>query len=401
MRVGGDMPLTDTAIKQAKAKDKPYRLADGGGMYLEVTPAGSKYWRLKYRYAGKEKRLALGVYPSVSLKEARDRRSEAKRLLGTGLDPSELKRTRKLQIFERAENGFEIVAREWFEKNKSSWAASHSDKLIRRLERDVFPWIGSRPVNEITAGEILGVLRRIEKRGAIETAHRAKQECGQIFRYAIATQRATYDHTPSLKGALTPVKHKNFPALTNPKEVGELMRKIRDYKGSLIVRSALQLAPHFFVRPSELREAEWSEINFEESSWTIPGVRIKSRKDLLVPLSTQTLAILKDIYPYSGDGQYVFPGRDPKRPFSAGTINKAIRSMGYDTKQEMTGHGFRAMARTILQEKLKFNIAWIELQLAHVVPDPNGTAYNRAAFLDERREMMQAWSDYLIDLMYE
>ena len=395
------MPLTDTAIKQAKAKDKPYRLADGGGMYLEVTPAGSKYWRLKYRYAGKEKRLALGVYPSVSLKEARDRRSEAKRLLGTGLDPSELKRTRKLQIFERAENGFEIVAREWFEKNKSSWAASHSDKLIRRLERDVFPWIGSRPVNEITAGEILGVLRRIEKRGAIETAHRAKQECGQIFRYAIATQRATYDHTPSLKGALTPVKHKNFPALTNPKEVGELMRKIRDYKGSLIVRSALQLAPHFFVRPSELREAEWSEINFEESSWTIPGVRIKSRKDLLVPLSTQTLAILKDIYPYSGDGQYVFPGRDPKRPFSAGTINKAIRSMGYDTKQEMTGHGFRAMARTILQEKLKFNIAWIELQLAHVVPDPNGTAYNRAAFLDERREMMQAWSDYLIDLMYE
>lgn len=387
------MPLTDTAIRNAKPADKARKLFDGGGLYLEVAPSGGKWWRLKYRFGGKEKRLSLGVYPDVSLRDARDRRDAARKLLANDIDPSQNRKARKAATVERAANSFEVVAREWFDKHAPNWNANHADRIIRRLERDIFPWIGGRPVAEVTAPELLEVVRRIEDRGALETAHRALQNCGQVFRYAVATGRAERDPSGDLRGALPPVKGTHFAAVTEPKQVAEILRAIDDYQGTLPVRCALRLAPLVFVRPGELRHAEWADIDLDAAEWRY--VVTKTRTPHVVPLSRQAVAILRELHPLTGRGRYVFPGaRSAKRPMSDNTILAALRRMGIG-KEEMSGHGFRAMARTILDEVLGFRPDFIEHQLAHTVRDPNGRAYNRTAHLAERRRMMQAWADYL------
>ncbi|QBQ56304.1 tyrosine-type recombinase/integrase [Nitrosococcus wardiae] len=387
------MPLTDTAIRNAKPSDKPKKLFDGGGLYLEVAPSGGKWWRLKYRFGGKEKRLSLGVYPEVSLKEARERRDEARKLLANEIDPSEHRKAKKAAREDRAANSFEVVAREWLAKHAPHWSASHGDRIIRRLERDIFPWIGGRPVADIAAPELLEVIRRIEQRGALETAHRALSSCGQVFRYAVATGRAERDPSGDLRGALPPVKSQHFAAATEPKEIAEILRAIDGYEGTLTVRCALRLAPLVFVRPGELRKAEWADIDLEAAEWRY--LVTKTNMPHIVPLSHQAVALLQELHPLTGRGRYVFPSaRSTARPMSDNAILAAMRRMGI-AKEEMTGHGFRAMARTILDEVLGFRPDFIEHQLAHAVRDPNGRAYNRTAHLPERRKMMQAWADYL------
>ena len=395
------MPLTDTAIRKAKpgiaadgrVTDKPYKLGDSGGLYLEVSPTGGKWWRLKYRFRDKEKRLSLGVYPDVTLKDARDRRDTARKLLADGIDPSEKRKAQKAALTDQAANSFEAIAREWYAKQAPNWAISHASKIIERLERDVFPWVGSRSIAEITAPDLLAVLRRIEGRGAIDTAHRAHQNCGQIFRYGIATGRCERDPSPDLRGALTPAKHEHFAAITEPLAIGELLRAIDSFKGTLTVQCALRLAPMLFVRPGELRKAEWSDFDMDKAEWRY--IVSKTKTDHVVPLADQALTILRDLRPLTGHRRHVFPGRDPKKPMSEAAINAALRRMGYDTKTEITGHGFRAMARTVLHEALGIKPEVIEHQLAHRVPDALGTAYNRTLFLAERKKMMQQWADYL------
>ena len=389
------MPLTDTAIRNAKPGPKPIRMFDGGGLYLEVAPSGGKWWRFKYRFGGKEKRLSLGVYPDVGLKEARERRDEARKLLAGDIDPGENRKAKQAAQADRAANSFEVVAREWFAKFGPTWSPSHGDRIIRRLERDIFPWIGGRPVADVTAPELLAVLRRIEGRGAVETAHRAQQNCGQVFRYAIATGRAQRDPSGDLRGALQPVKEKHHAAITEPKAIGELLRAMDGYEGYFVTKCALRLAPLVFVRPGELRKAEWAEIDLDHAEWNIPAERMKMREPHLVPLSRQTVEILRELQALTGGGRYVFPGaRTNGRPMSDNAIFAALRRMGY-AKDEMSGHGFRAMARTILDEVLHVRPDYIEHQLAHAVRDPNGRAYNRTAHLAERRKMMQQWADYL------
>ncbi|MEW6290682.1 MAG: tyrosine-type recombinase/integrase [Thermodesulfobacteriota bacterium] len=387
------MPLTDTAIRNAKIKEKQYKLADDKGLYLLVNKSG-KYFRFDYRFGDKRKTLALGVYPDVKLKEARERRDHARHLLQNDIDPSQHKKeTRNMRIAQTA-NSLEAVAREWFTKNKHTWTEGHSRTIISRLENNVFPWLCSRPVAEITAPEVLAVLRRIEERGAIETAHRIKQICGQVFRYAIATGRADRDPSSDLRGALSPTKPQHMATITDPKKVGELLRAIDGYEGHLITRCALRLAPLVFVRPGELRHAEWAEINFDLAEWKIPAEKMKMRTTHIVPLSSQSLDILRDINPLTGRGRYVFPSlRSAERPMSNNTILAALRRMGY-AKEEMSGHGFRAMASTVLHEQ-----GWppdvIERQLAHAERNNVRAAYNHAQHLPERRRMMQAWADYL------
>ena len=389
------MPLSDAAIRKAKPADKTQRLFDGGGLYLEITPAGGKLWRQKYRFGGKEKRLAHGTYPEVSLAEARDRRDNARRLLAAGTDPGEHRKAEKQAGEDRATNSFEAVAREWFGKFAPNWAASHAGKIMGRLENDLFPWIGSRPVAEIKAPELLRCLRRIESRGALETAHRVLQNAGQVFRYAIATGRADRDPSTDLRGALAPWKPQHYPAPTDPKAVGELLRAIDGYTGGNVVKAMLRLAPLVFVRPGELRQAEWAEIDLEAAEWNIPAHKMKMREPHMVPLSRQAIEILTDLQPLTGNRAHVFPGgHDPRKPMSEAALNAALRRMGYD-KTTMTAHGFRAIARTLLDEELGFRPDYIEHQLAHAVRDPNGRAYNRTAHLAARRKMMQAWADYL------
>ena len=389
------MSLTDTAIKNVKPGDKTLRFFDGGGLYLEVAPSGGKWWRLKYRFNGKEKRISLGIYPDVSLKDARQRRDDARKLLANDTDPGENRKAVKASRTEGAGNSFEVIAREWFTKNSATWTEDHGSRIIRRLERDAFPWIGSRPIAEIKAPELLAVLRRIEERGAVETAHRALQNCGQVFRYAIATGRAERDPSPDLKGALPPVKQSHHAAITDPKAIAELLRALDSYQGQFVTQCALRLAPLFFVRPGELRKAEWAEIDLDIAEWNIPAERMKMREPHLVPLCTQAVKILRELQGLTGKGRYVFPGaRTNGRPMSDNAVLAALRRMGF-AKDEMSGHGFRAMARTILDEVLGVRPDFIEHQLAHAVRDPNGRAYNRTAHLAERRKMMQQWADYL------
>ncbi|MPZ44140.1 MAG: DUF4102 domain-containing protein [Betaproteobacteria bacterium] len=324
------MPLTATAIKNARATEKPLKLFDGGGMFLLVNPNGSRWWRLKYRYLGKEKQLSLGTYPEVSLKDARDRRDEARKQLANGIDPSEHRKAQKSAVVASTENAFEVVAREWYEKYSQAWAPGHADKIIRRLERDVFPWIGKRPIGEITAPELLAILRRIESRGAIETSHRALQNCGRVFRYAVATGRAVRDPCGDLRGALTPVKERHHASITEPKRVGELMRAIEGYNGALITKCALGLAPLLFVRPGELRKAEWSEFELDGAEWRIPAKRMKAREQHIVPLSRQALDILRELHAATGEKRFVFPGaRTNGRSMSENTVNAALRRLGY------------------------------------------------------------------------
>ncbi|MGN8139048.1 tyrosine-type recombinase/integrase [Paraburkholderia sp. 22099] len=387
------MPLTDVEIRNAQPKEKPYRLTDGLGMYLEVSPAGGKYWRLKYRFAGKEKRLALGVYPDVGAKDARRRRDDARRLIDQGIDPGIERKIQKATLVERAENSFEVVAREWFAKYSPGWAESHASKIIARLEKDVFPWLGGRAIAEIKAPEVLSVLRRVEGRGAVDTAHRVQQNCGQIFRYAVATGRTERDVTADLRGALPAARHTHFASVTDPTEVAALLRALDGFQGTFVVQCALRLAPLFFVRPGELRTAVWSQIDLDKAEWRYTVSKTKTQH--LVPLATQAVAVLRDLHALTGHRKYVFPGRDVKKPMSEAAINAALRRLGFDTKTEITGHGFRAMARTILHEQLRFPSEVIEHQLAHKVPDALGTAYNRTRFIDTRVAMMQTWADYL------
>jgi len=387
------MSLTDTAIRNAKAKKKPYKLSDEKGLYLLVNKTG-KYFRFDYRYAGKRKTLALGVYPDVKLADAREKRNDSRRLLQNNVDPAQYRKETKAMQQEQATNSFEAVSREWFTKNKHVWTEGHSRTIIRRLELNIFPWLGMKPIASITAPEILAVLRRIENRGAIETAHRVKQICGQVFRYTIATGRAERDPSADLRGALPPTKPKRMSTITVPKQIGELLRAIDGYEGHLITRCALRLAPLVFVRPGELRQAEWQEINFEQAEWKIPAEKMKMGFPHIVPLATQAVELLKEIEPLTGRGRYVFPSlRTAERPMSNNTVLAALRRLGY-TKEEMSGHGFRAMASTVLHEQ-----GWlsdiIERQLAHTERNSIKAAYNYAQHLPERRRMMQSWADYL------
>jgi integrase len=387
------MALSDTAVKNAKPAEKPRRLFDRDGLYLEVSPGGGKWWRFKYRYAGKEKRLSLGVYPDVELKKARKRTSEARQLLADGIDPSEHRKVTKAAREHRAANSFEVVAREWIAKQMPTWAENHGNRILARFERDIFPWIGGRPIVEVTAPELLDAVRRIETRGALETAHRALSNCGQVFRYAVSTGRAQRDPSGDLRGALPPVKEEHLAAITEPKRAAELLRMIEAYEGTLTVRCALRLAPLVFVRPGELRKAEWAHIDLDAPEWRYTVS--KTGTPHIVPLSTQAVAILRELQALTGRGRYVFPSvRSSQRPMSDNAILAALRRMGID-KAEMSGHGFRAMARTILDEVLHYRPDFIEHQLAHAVRDPNGRAYNRTAHLPERKKMMQAWADYL------
>ncbi|MBL8500084.1 MAG: integrase arm-type DNA-binding domain-containing protein [Nitrosomonas sp.] len=387
------MPLTDTAIRNIKPGVKSIKLFDERGLYLEVSPSGGKWWRLKYRFDNKEKRISLGVYPDISLKDARDRRDEARKLLANGVDPSENRKAIKSTRMDRAANSIEVVGREWFAKYSPTWASNHGVRIIRRFERDIFPWIGGKPIAEITAPELLSVIRRIENRGALETAHRALSNCGQVFRYAVATGRAERDPSGDLRGALPPVKGTHFAATTDPKRVAEILRAMDGYEGTLTVRCALRLAPLVFVRPGELRNAEWANIDFEAAEWRY--LVTKTNTQHIVPLSRQAVEILLELQPLTCNSRFVFPSaRSHHRPMSDNAILAAMRRLGID-KEEMSGHGFRAVARTILDEVLGVRPDFIEHQLAHAVRDPNGRAYNRTAHLPERRKMMQQWADYL------
>jgi integrase len=390
------MKLTNTAVKQAKPEDKPKYLSDGKGLSLLIQPNGSKWWRLRYQYLGKTNMLSLGTYPDVSLKRARDRRDDARRLLADGIDPSEHRKEMKAKQLLASNHTFEAIAREWFTKQASVWAETHSSKIIGRLEKDVFPYIGSKPIADINAPQLLTILRRIENRGAIETAHRVKGVCGQIFRYAVATGRAERDPATDLRGALTPKNPQHLAAVTEPTQLGELLRGIDGYQGTIIVSSALKLAPLVFVRPGELRTARWDDIDFDAKEWRFEVTKTKTQH--IVPLARQSVAILKEIQPLTGSGIYVFPSaRSQHRAMSENAILTALRTMGIP-KHVASGHGFRATARTLLDEQLHCPIHIIEQQLAHTVRDPLGRAYNRTAHLRERKQMMQQWADYLDEL---
>jgi len=402
---GATNKLTSKVLDHAKPEAKTKRLSDGGGLYLEITPNGSKYWRLAYRFAGKQKTLALGVYPQVKAPEARKKAREAKDHLTVGRDPGLIKKIAKGAV--SPENSFQAIANEWIEKFKHMWTESHYKNIAGRLQRDLFPWIGNRPIGEITAPELLMVLRKIEVRGHLESAHRASTNAGQVFMYAIATGRAERNPAADLKGAIPPPIVKHMSTILDPDQVGELMRAIERYHGSPITKYALQLAAHLFLRSGELRHAEWSEVDFEMAEWRIPAARMKARKRdkeanpagyHLVPLSTQVIAMLRDLQALTGQGKLLFPGlRSTTRPMSDATLTNALRRMGY-SQEELHVHGFRAMARTLIRQELGFNEEPIERQLGHAVKGPLGAAYNRADFVAERKRMMQAWADYLEQL---
>jgi integrase len=384
------MPLTDNTIRSAKPQQKPVRLFDGGGLYLEVAPAGGKWWRFKYRVEGKEKRISLGTYPETTLKTARDKRDAARKLLAQGIDPSAERKATKTAEAET----FEAIYREWLAKFSPRWTESHKENIVRHVEKNALPWLGARPIAELKAADLLAVLRRIEERGALESAHRTKQALGQIFRYAVASGRAERDPTADLRGALPPPGKNSFAAITDPKEVSALLRAIDAYQGSFVVRCALRLAPLLFVRPGELRQAEWTEFDFEREEWRIPASKMKMSETHVVPLARQSIVVLEELRPLTGGGSYVFPSeRSRERPMSDGTILAALRRMGYG-KDAMTAHGFRAMASTLLNEQ-GWNRDAIERQLAHTERNKVRAAYHRAAYLPERRKMMQAWADYL------
>jgi len=399
------MKLTNIKIKSATPRTKAYKLTDGMGVYLLVHPNGSKYWRMKYRYAGKEKLLSLGVYPEVSLKDARELRDAARKLLKEYIDPSEERRLKRLMCATGSGNTFSEVAWEWYEKMMSDMSPTHQDRTHRILEKDLIPFLGERAMSQVTPVEILAVLRKIEARGALETTRRAKGLVSQIYRYAVSTGRAKFDPAQYLADALVPTSTQHYAAVTMPAEASQLMGAIDGYIGTPTVRAALKLSPHLFVRPGELRHMEWSEIQWDKRYWEIPVSKIKTRKKMkhnhLVPLSKQSMAILQEQFKLTGGGRYVFPSaRGRKRPMSENAIRVALRSMGYENHM-MTAHGFRSMARTLLAEELNFRVDWIEHQLAHAVKDVNGEAYNRATFIRQRTNMMQTWSDYLDQLKSE
>lgn len=387
------MPLTDTAVRNAKPGEKPVKLYDERGLFIIITPAGGKWWRFRYSFGGKEKLLSLGVYPDVSLKEAREKRDEARKLIAQGADPGAERKADKAAAAALVENCFEAVCRKWLEARKDTVEAAQHVKTLARMENDVFPWLGGKPITQISAPDVLGVLRRIDERGARYTAHRVRSEISRVFRYAIANGKAERDPCPDLKGAIPAPRAEHFAAITTPKEAAELLRAIDGFQGTFVVKSALLLAPLLFVRPGELRKAEWSGFDLDKAEWRY--LVTKTKTEHLVPLAPQAVVILRDLHALTGTRRYVFPGRDPQKAMSEAAVNAALRRMGYDTKTEITGHGFRAMARTILHEELHIMPEVIEHQLAHAVPDALGGAYNRTKFLSARRAMMTQWADYL------
>ncbi len=386
--------LSDAKARNATAKPKPYKIADGDGLFLLVTPAGGKYWRLKYFFAGKEKLLALGVYPDVSLSDARERRGQARKVLASGNDPGEVKRESKRVLIEKNEQTFEVVAREWHENRLSKWTPEHAKKILKRLQAHVFPRIGTRPIADITAADLLSVMRKIEEHGE-EIAHRLLQVCGQVFSYAVITQRVSSNPTVSLRGALKPVV-KNSHAFLKPNELPEYLKKLEAYDGALQTRMALRFLLLTFVRTGELRGAAWSEIDLDKAEWRIPAERMKMRDPHIVPLSCQAITVLKEMKPISGNWQYVFPNQHkPSGQMSENTILYALYRMGYHSRA--TGHGFRSTASTVLNEN-GFPPDVIERQLAHSERDKVRAAYNHAQYLPERRKMMQWWADYLDEI---
>lgn len=388
------MPLQDATVRTAKPEAKPYKMGDERGLFVLVHPNGSKYWRMKYRIDGKEKLLALGVYPEVGLKEARERRDDARKILDNGGDPANVKKTQKAVRTERAENTFKAVALEWYEKQKPLWSEGHANKTLAMLKNDTFKKLGDLPVAEITAPVILETLNTVQDRGALYTAGRVKESIGRVMRYAVATGRTHFDPVPALKGVLTAHVEKHMASVTDPKRLGEILRLWDTSTTGITVRSAMNLAPLVFVRIGELRRARWADIDFDKAEWRY--LISKTQTPHIVPLSKQALALIEGMRPTSGHLEYIFPGRhDPKKPMSEAAINVALRRLGISTQDELTGHGFRAMARTMLDEVLGYPPHVIEHQLAHTVKDPLGRAYNRTAHLAERKKMMQAWSDYL------
>ena len=388
------MSLTDRQLMALKPKSKPYRVFDGGGLHIYVSTAGGKLWRMTYRHNKITRLLSFGAYPAVTLKMARDKRDEAKSLLAQGIDPGAHKKDMRKIAQAISENTFEAIAREWHAKYNDTWVPKHGRIILSRMEKDIFPLIGTSPITAIKAPEVLAIARRIEARGALEYAHRAIQYCGKVFRYAIATGRAEHDVTADLRGALPPRRPKHHATITDPRRVGELLRSIDHYHGSFVVTCALRLAPYVFVRPGELRYAEWSEFDFEKAEWRIPAERMKMREQLLVPLSRQVQDILNELHAVTGTVKYLFPSlTSTVRPISENTINQALRRLGY-SKDDMTGHGFRSMASTLLNEQ-GWNRDAIERQLAHAERSEVRAAYNFAEFLPERRKMMSAWADYL------
>lgn len=397
------MALSDIKIRNLKPGIKPdgsntnkaYRVTDERGLYIEVKPTGSKLWRFKYRYEGKEKLLSVGGYPDVGLKAAREARDELRKQVAAGIDPSELRKAEKLS--RAGHDSFEVVAREWHAKHKLTWSEGHANRTLTRLEQNIFPWLGAKNSNEILAPELLRALRRIESRGALETAHRVRAICSKVFRYAISTGRADRDPAADLIGALPPTKVKHHASITDPRQVGALLRSIKTYTGQFSTVCALKLAPLVFVRPQELRMAEWDEFDLERAEWRIPAEKMKMGVVHIIPLSKQALSILQELNGLTGEGKYLFPSlRSSKRPMSENTVNGALRRLGY-SKDEMTGHGFRSMASTLLNEQ-GWNGDAIERQLAHSEQDGIRAAYNYAEYLPERIKMMQAWADYLDSL---
>lgn len=385
------MTLKDIEVRNAKPKEKMYRLFDGDGLYLEILPAGGKYWRFKYQFAGKEKRLAFGVYPEVSLADARERRSAARKMVATGNDPGQVKKEARRLLIQKHENTFELVAREWHDNRLSKWTPTHAKKTLKRLEMHVFPQIGTRPISDISTSELLSVMRKIEEHGA-EIAHRLLQVCGQVFTYAVITDRVSINPAVSLRGALKPVVRNNH-AFLKPNEIPEYLKKMAVYDGAIQTRLALRFLLLTFVRTAELRGAAWTEIDLDKAEWRIPAERMKMRDPHIVPLSRQAVSVLREMKPLSHNSKFVFPNQHkPSGQMSENTILYALYRMGYHSRA--TGHGFRSTASTVLNES-GFSPDVIERQLAHSERDKVRAAYNHAQYLPERRKMMQWWADYL------
>ena len=391
------MALTDLFIKNLKLTGKTQKHFDGRGLFIEITPQGSKLWRHKYYFQGKEKLLSLGRYPDVRLAEAKEILSEQKKLLAKGIDPSAIRQALEVSRVAAQLNQFEVVARAWFTTKQSSWSDSHAKVVMQRLEAYVFPYLGATAIESITAQDILSLLKRLVDKGTIETANRVKSIISQVFRYATTTNQVTHDVAAAL--VLPSHKVKHHAAILDPKRLGQVLRMFDSYEGGVVVRCALRLTPLLFVRPGELRAMRWSDIDMETREWRF--ILSKTKQKHIVPLADQSIAILKEIKIFTGAGQFVFPSpRTPNRPMSDGAVTAALRAMGF-SGNELTAHGFRAVARTLIDEELGYRPEYIEHQLGHNVKDPLGRAYNRTKHLKERREMMQAWADYLDKLKGE
>jgi len=388
-------PLTVNKLKALHWDGKDFKLSDEKGLYIHVK-ANGKYWRMKYTFNKKEKLLSFGPFPEVTLAEARDKRDAAKKLLRDGIDPSIHKQIKKDDTIESYNNTFEMIAREWWQSvHVKKVVPDHADKNIRRLEQYIFPFIGNLPITEVQSMSLLKCLRNIESKGHHETAHRVKSICSQVFRYAISTNRAQFDIAVPLTGLLVPVKTKNHAAIIDPDTFSGLLKLLDGYIGKPVTCAALQLSPLVFVRPGELRTAKWEQINFDTATWEFIPCKTKEAIKHIVPLSKQAVRILKDLYPYTSKSVYVFPSvRSITKPMSNNTVRGALRDLGL-SNDEMTGQGFRASARTMIEERLGYDSKYIEMQSAHSVKDPNGTAYNRTKFIKERTKMMQDWADYL------